>query len=187
MSETCPLRSPVLRDVARWWIDAYGGERLPSRHEIDHMAVRYALPYIWLVDWEADTDTFRYRLAGEHVNATFGFSLRGKLLSEIAEPHILDTVRQRFLHVVKGPGAVHASGRVYSRAGGHREGERLILPLADDGVMPTHLLGTTDYGSSYLVSPQPPPPEYMQEDFLSLDDVVSWSADLQADRRAQTG
>ncbi|MFP3325811.1 PAS domain-containing protein, partial [Planococcus sp. SIMBA_160] len=85
---------------------------------------------LWLIEHEPADDAFRYRLAGESINATFGFSLRGKRLDEVAEPHILATVRARFLHVLNTPGAVHATGRVYARTGRYREGERIVLPLA---------------------------------------------------------
>lgn len=181
MSQSCPLNATALRDVARWWIAAYRPDNLPARSAIDLYAIRFALPYVWVVAYVPAQDAFRYRLAGEHVNATFGFSLRGKYLSEIIESHMLDTVRQRFLHALKTPGAVHAIGRVYSRTGRHREGERLILPLSDDGGHATHLLGVTDYGSSYQAQPEPPPPTYMYENFLTLADVLAWREALEAD------
>lgn len=172
-SPSCPLRSPVLRDVARWWVRARTQDRLPSRHGIDPAAIRLALPYVWLLEHLPEDGDFRYRLAGEHVNATFGFSLRGKRLGEAVEPHMLATVRARCEHALKTPGAVHVTGRVYMSAGRHREGERLILPLADDGVTPSHLLGVTDYGNGQIFNSQPPP-EYMDETFLTLVDVVGW-------------
>jgi hypothetical protein len=111
------------------------------------------------------------------VNAVFGYSLRGKRLSEIIEPHMLDAVRQRYLHVLNTPGVVYAVGRVYMRVGGYREGERLILPLSDDGVNGTHLFGVTDYGRRHRDDWEKAP-EYMDERFLEIDDVLGWRAAL---------
>lgn len=150
---------------------------LPSRKEIDLNAIKRALPHVWLVEHLPEDDGFRYRLAGEHVNAVFGFSLRGKRLHEIIEPHMLDIVRARYLHTLKTPSAVFCAGRVYMRVGGYREGERLILPLSDDGVNGTHLLGVTDYGRGRRESWEQPP-EYMDESFLEIDDVLPWRASL---------
>jgi hypothetical protein len=165
------------------WIAACRAACLPRRDGIDLYAIRFALPYVWLVEYLPDEDAFRYRLAGEHVNATFGISLRGKYLADIIEPNLLDTVRQRYLHTLKTPGAVHATGRVYSRTGRHREGERLILPISDGGEEATHLLGVTDYGTSDQLQPEPPPPTYMHEEFLRLADVLAWREPLEADAR----
>mgnify|MGYP006279259443 FL=1 len=176
-SRTCPLTSPALRVVARWWLSAYTPGRLPSRTEIDLNAIRHALPYVWLIEYLSDEDAFQYRLAGEHVNAVFGFSLRGKRLHDIIEPHMEPVVRQRFLHALNTPGAVYAVGRVYMRIGGYREGERLILPLSDDGVNGTHLFGVTDYGRGRREDWEEPP-EYMDERFLEIDEVLAWRAAL---------
>lgn len=181
----CPLVSPALQEVARWWISNYEPDRaLPSRGDIDHFALRHTLPHLWLVEYLPDDETFRYRLAGEHVNGVFGQSLRGKVLADFLEPHILPTVRERFLHVQRTPGAVYAVGRVYMHAGRYREGERLILPLSDDGIAVTHLLGVTDYGAGYLQSAEPPPPDYMDEVFLTIEDLLAWRSTLIPDRRA---
>ena len=93
---------------------------------------------------------------------------------------MLEVVRSRFLHVLNTPGVVHAVGRVYMRIGGYREGERLILPLSEDGATATHLFGVTDYGSGRQESWQEPP-EYMDEAFLGIDDVLSWRSALGVD------
>ncbi|WP_027289004.1 PAS domain-containing protein [Rhodovibrio salinarum] len=179
-NQACPIQSSALRAVARWWISAYTPDRLPSRREIDLDAIRHALPYVWLVEHVPDDESFRYRLSGEHVNVVFGFSLRGKRLCDIIEPHMLDTVRQRYLHVLNTPGVVYAVGRVYMRIGGYREGERLILPLSDDGVKATHLFGVTDYGGGRRENWEQPP-EYMDERFLEIDDVRAWGPALSLD------
>lgn len=174
---SCPLTSSALRDVARWWLSAYRPGRLPSRNEINVHAIKLALPYVWLIEHLPDEDGFRYRLSGEHVNEVFGYSLRGKRLRDIIEQHMLQTVRTRFLHVLNTPGVVYAVGRVYMRIGGYREGERLILPLSDNGVTGTHLFGVTDYGGGRRDS-WDEPPEYMEERFLQIDDVLAWRSEL---------
>lgn len=176
----CPLTSAALRDVAGWWLSAYTSGHIPSRKEVDLNSIQQALPYVWLIEHLSD-DGFRYRLAGEHVNAVFGFSLRGKRLRDIIEPHMLDTVRARFLHTLNEPGVVYASGRVYMRVGGYREGERLILPLSDDGVNGTHLFGVTDYGRGRRENWKHLP-EYMDERFLKIEDVLAWRTELGVDR-----
>jgi hypothetical protein len=85
---------------------------------------------------------------------------------------MLDTFRDRFRHTLRTPGVVCALGRVHMRIGGYREGERLILPLSDDGVTGTHLFGVTDCGRGRRDTGEKPP-EYVDESFLRIDDPVA--------------
>lgn len=178
----CPLSSPILCTLARWWIASYEDGALPKRREIDVSAIRSTLPHIWLVAYFPDTDEFYYRLAGERVNDTFGFSLRGKRLDQVVGAHILETARAHYHHVLQTPGAVHARGRVYSQSGRHCDGERLALPLADDNGTPKFIIGATEYGRQSLYGQRGVAAEDLHEELLSLDDVLAWGPAL-ADRR----
>lgn len=181
MPGVCPLASLQLRAVARWWIRAYREHGIPSRHRVDPLALKSALPCLWLLEYEPQADRFRYRLAGEAVNETFGFSLRGRYLEDIIEAHMLRTVRARLLHTLTTPGAVHAINRVHARGGRFREGERLILPLAETGAQATHVLGATDYFAVGRQDSPQPSREYRQDTFLELADVLAWRDALEDD------
>ena len=135
---TGPPKAPELRQVAAWWLAARGNRRLPDRCDLDPVDLGPLLPYIWLIEVlpEHESCAYRYRLGGQHIEDTFGFSLRGKLLNEVIEPHVYGMVQRRCDHVVKGPGVCHVAGRVYMHVGLYREGERLILPLGPDDAGP---------------------------------------------------
>jgi hypothetical protein len=179
-SQTCPLTSSAVRDVARWWLQTYDSGTIPSRCGIDLTRIRRALPFIWLVEYQRDADDFRYRLAGEHVNDVFGRSLRGRDLREVIAPAKLDEVYKRFRYVVDTPGGVHCLGRVYMHIGTYREGERLILPLADDGDSVTHLLGVTNYRRAAR-SVDPARPDDMDETYVTLPALHAWHPQLRSD------
>lgn len=183
MSEPCPLLSPHVRTVARWWIQAYRTDGLPSRHRIDVFVLRRALPFLWLMTYEPRDDTFRYRLAGEAINATLGVPLRGKRVEEVVEPSMLETVQTRLRHALDTPGAVHAIGWIHARSGRFREGERLILPLAETGAATTHLLGVTAYFAAGAGAASAGPAGHMDERFLTIADVLEWRESLAADLR----
>jgi hypothetical protein len=67
--------------------------------------------------------------------------------------------------------------------GTYREGERLILPLSDDGASVTHLLGVTDYRRGAR-SVEPARPDHMDETFVTLPALQGWHPQLRSDRES---
>lgn len=137
------LRSDPVRAVMNHWLDVRGNRRMPKREDLDPMAMPNALSFVWLCDYEPDRTYFTYRLAGEHINNLFGFSLRGRELAEIVAPERLQAIRERYRRVVTTPAIVYNDGRVYANQGRNYEGERLILPLGMGPDAVGGLLGVT--------------------------------------------
>lgn len=116
---------------------------MPSRRDIDALRLGPALPIIWMADYEPAADTFRYRLAGEAVNELWGVPVGGRLLSDFSPPERFTATNDSFLKVLRDEAALIASGAVFRCGGRIGLGERLILPLASDGVTADGLIGAT--------------------------------------------
>lgn len=145
-----------VRAFLQYWLSLRGGRRLPSRRDLDPVDIPWALPLLWLCE-VAGPNSYRYRLAGETINEVYGRSLAGLYLVDLIRPEGYALVSSRYDAAVEGPAVVHSIGRIYARSDRHYRGERLILPLSDDGDRVHHLIGITvrdrglpDDGRPYL-------------------------------------
>lgn len=137
------IETPRLRMLLEHYLDARGERPMPSRRDIDPLRLGPVLPIIWISDYEPDAGTFRYRLAGEEVNEIWGFSVAGRLLSDFVPRERFGPTNDDFLKVLRDNVALIANGAVYRCSGRIGLGERLVLPLASDGVTADGLIGAT--------------------------------------------
>ncbi|SMF41288.1 PAS domain-containing protein [Tistlia consotensis] len=139
------LQAAALRDVADHWNRCRGARRMPGWQDLDPAELKPHLPIVWSWRFDPELGDFVGRLAGEQINAAFGKSLRGKTPNQFFAPEHAREMRWRMEKVMIGPCGMRGSGHVFVHAGGAGEGERLILPLAGDGVTGDGVLGATVY------------------------------------------
>lgn len=137
------IKSERLRRLLEHYLEARGERRMPSRRDIDATRLGPVLPIIWISEYEPAAGTFRYRLAGEEVNDVWGRSVAGCLLSDFVLPERFLATNEAFLKVMREEMALLASGPVYRCNDRIGLGERLVLPLASDGVTGDGLIGAT--------------------------------------------
>jgi len=137
------IRTPRLRLLLEHYLEVRGERRMPSRRDIDPLCLGPVLPIIWMSDYEPEAGTFRYRLGGEKVNELWGAPVAGRLLSEFSPPERFAATNETHLKVLREEAALVASGAVFRCSGRVGLGERLILPLASDGVTADGLIGAT--------------------------------------------
>jgi hypothetical protein len=137
------IRNQRLRTLLEHYLEVRGERRMPSRRDIDALRLGPALSVIWVCEYVAAAGTFRYRLAGEEVNEIWGFAVAGRLLSDFVPPERFVPTNESFLKVLREEAALIASGAVYRCSGRIGLGERLVLPLASDGVTADGLIGAT--------------------------------------------
>ena len=145
MSDFDHVEHAVLRRLVAYWLDIRGARRMPSRRDIDPVEIPWALPYVWLTDYLPNEDKFRYRLAGEDVNAVFGRSLAGASLDDIVLPQDRDAVHALYRRVLSDPAILYTSGHVYLASDKPALGERIALPLATGGDVADGMFGATIY------------------------------------------
>ena len=137
------IQNQRLRKLLEHYLEVRGDRRMPSRHDIDALRLGPALPIIWMCEHMPAAGTFRYRLAGEEVNQIWGFPVAGRLLSDIVPPERFGATNESFLKVLMDEAALIATGAVYRCSGRIGLGERLVLPLASDGITADSLIGAT--------------------------------------------
>ena len=137
-----------IRDVLKffdYWRSKRSGRNLPSRADIDPIEIPWALPWTFLMDYEAP-ETFRYRLAGQELADVFGRNLKGCTLKDVLSAEALPSVTERWMPLVDARAVICMKGMVYEAKDRLPIGERIMLPLADEPGGPvTGLIGMTVY------------------------------------------
>ncbi len=139
------IQSPALKAVFSHWLDARGERAMPAWRHIDAAAIGKHLPMVWAWRFDFTLGTFIGRLAGEEIIAVLGKEIRGRRLEQCFPADSGPVVLERYKMVMAGPRIMHSTGHVYMKTGRHGIGERMVLPLADDGINGDGLLGVTQY------------------------------------------
>ncbi len=79
------IGSPVVHAAFDYWRSKFGGERLPSRRDIDPVEIPRLLPHILLAEIWQEPFLVRYRLAGTAVAELYGFDYTASYLSRERE------------------------------------------------------------------------------------------------------
>jgi hypothetical protein len=166
------IRSESLRALARQWADARGTRRMPAFRDIDPVAIGRHLRYVWAWKYDRATDGFTGRLAGEEIDRAFGKSLRGMQMSGFYASEVYAVVYPRHRRVVTEPAFFHGTGMVFARMGSSMTGERIGLPLSEDGDLGDGIIGGTYYTALPLAQDDRPlGPDFTPEEvaFHPLD------------------
>jgi hypothetical protein len=139
------IELPALRAVAHHWHEARGTRRLPGWSDIKPAAIAAQLPIVWAYRYDRESDSFTGRLAGEHIVAIFGKSIRGLPMTEAYPKEEYPALFARSKRVVVEPAFMRGHGVVFRHLGRNGLGERIVMPLADDGVTGDGILGATEY------------------------------------------
>jgi hypothetical protein len=139
------IQSEALRVLARQWAAARSGRRMPAFRDIDPVGIGRHLRYVWAWRYDRATDGFTGRLAGEEIDRAFGRSLRGVKMTEFYTPDVYAVVFPRHRRVVTEPSFFHGTGMVFARMGYTMGGERISLPLSEDGSIGDGIIGGTYY------------------------------------------
>jgi hypothetical protein len=166
------IQSEALRALARAWDAARGSRRMPAFRDIDPVKIGRHLRYVWAWKYDRAAERFTGRLAGEEIDRAFGKSLRGMKMADFYTPDVYAVVFPRHSRVVTEPSFFHGTGMMFAQMGYTMSGERISLPLSEDGDIGDGIIGGTFY--SALPSPQedlPLGPDFTPEHvaFFPLD------------------
>ena len=174
-----PIVDPTLKALYRHWLEVRGDKPMPARRAIDAMAIRETLQNLFLYTYDAAApsapggapgggqDRFYCRLAGEQINQMVGTVCSKRFLDQIFQPAVFQVVHQRYRAVVTRPTILHMHGVVKMANDLKVPGERLVLPLSDDGVAGDALVGAAVY---HLSLPGQPVAAWVGEDFVSVSE-----------------
>ncbi len=145
------IQNPKLLRFLRHWCKLRGSNPVPSRRDLDPIEIPWALPNIWLMRYEREAGRFRYRLAGEAVQDILDTSLANKTFHDFLRKEHADFLVKKFMRVIEDPAICHDTGPVYVDTDKQGNGERLVLPLANDDHECEYLLGITIYDWDGLI------------------------------------
>lgn len=157
-----------MRRLLRHWLEGRGGGLAPRRSAIDPTAIGPILSSVWMCDYEPADRRFRMRLAGEEINRLYGRNVTQCYFEEIIEPAVLPDVLRRYRRVVEEPAILHCGGHIYLASNRSEVGERLVLPLTDDGGAIRHVIGASVYRMELKLGEGPIMRELMTETFTPL-------------------
>ena len=131
---------------------ARSAQLMPSWEQLRPSGMAKQLPIIWSYKFDSNTQQFVGRLAGDKISQIFGKNFRGLPLMDAHPASAFPWVHRLLCRVVLDPAIYRSVGRVFKQLERYGLGERVILPLATDGVVADGLLGATDYQYTHLGS-----------------------------------
>jgi hypothetical protein len=147
------IESPSLRNVVHHWVEARGARAMPGWDNLKPSAIKEQLTIIWVWRFDSVSRQFVGRLAGERIESVLGVSIRGARMSEVFARHDYAKAFARHMRVMTEPACYRGHGLVFRHLDRFDMGERVILPLADDGEHGDGILGATEFESNYGTPP----------------------------------
>ena len=104
MASELAFRAQVIlreqRELYEYWRACAQSRPIPSRFDIDPVAIPHLLPGLSLIDARPDLDSLRYRLAGTRVGEIYGAEITGRAVFEIGFQHKKEYWRSVYRRVV---------------------------------------------------------------------------------------
>jgi len=147
---------------------------MPAWRDIDPAAISAHLPIVWAWRYNKTEQTYFGRLAGEAITNAIGHQIRGRRLEDCFPPEAISTFRHRLDQVMTGPNLMRGFGPVYLLSGREGMGERISMPLGDDGNTSDAVFGATIY-SFHGVSLDPRIRHTLAEEQIELFKLIGAS------------
>lgn len=147
------IQSPALRIVAQHWNEARGPKRMPSWADLSLSSLSPDGKRLWGFAYDPKTGDFTGRLAGDRLGKWIGEDFQGGRLADLHAPGNYPEAHQILTRIVTTPLAARTSGRLFTVGDFVVTGERIGLPLAEDGGTGDGILGASDYFPPPLLGP----------------------------------
>lgn len=141
--------SPDLRRVAMHWHEARGSRALPAWCDIRPAAIAPQLPLVWAYAYDAEIDDFVGRLAGDVIARLFSRTFKGMRMTQMQPRIDVSFLFSRSKQVITRPALFRSNGDIFHMLDCHGYGERIIMPLSEDGGRADGIFGATQYQTSY--------------------------------------
>lgn len=136
---------PRMRELVDYWDSLRVDGALPSFSDVDPVEIPWALSSIYVIRVVDGGMAFRYRLCGEEINRRYGLNLAGKSAADLFRGAAVDVVTARWRRIAGQPAACRMLCRHHTRDERAVVGDRVMLPLSDDGRTVDHILGWVAY------------------------------------------
>jgi hypothetical protein len=163
------IESPALKDVAAHWNEARRERRMPAWADIKPARIAPHLSIVWSFRYDPEKDEFAGRLVGDRIARRIGKGFKGLSPAEVYEPDMLAWALPRFRRVVQEPALYRHAGVLYRQQAHDGLGERIMMPLSDDGVTGDSILGATLVHDTTSMPMSLTVPPSAEERWYSLD------------------
>ena len=136
--------SPRLKAVAQHWWQCKGGRLMPAWSDIRPSAIHEHLSIVFSYVYDAATDEFFGRLAGNTIASVSGNDFKGVAMKHLRPPDKFPRAFERAKKVVTEAALYRGEGTIYVADGKRFVGERIVLPLSHDGINPDGIFGAAD-------------------------------------------
>jgi len=158
------------RDLIRHWTEVRGSRLMPGWSSIRPASMKRTLPYVWSWKFDRQSDCFAGRFAGAEVLEIFGGkSFSGMKMAGMYPHEFYEFVHERFRRIVVTPELFRSHGMPFHRFDQYYLGERVIMPLAEDGLHGDGIIGVTDFHACDGVPPDEVVLTGELEDWYALD------------------
>jgi hypothetical protein len=136
----------TIRALYDYWISIHPSAGLPGRQHVDPSAIPRLLSHLFMVDVSRDPLRFKYRLIGTEFVTLIGRDLTGRYLDEV-HPGFHGLILRQYIDAAELGRPAYRKGPIkYARPDKQYLGmERLIVPLARNGVDVDMILGVVVY------------------------------------------
>ena len=133
----------LLRYLYRFWNAARSGRAMPLRSEIDLLRVPGLLPKLMLIEVSetGEGPRFRYSMLGTELVQRLGRDVTGRYVDESLEGEHRNFMLGLYGEAWRTRQPAMAASEYISANEVAFTCQRLVLPLSDDGVAVSHLLG----------------------------------------------
>ena len=139
------IQSPALLALAQHWNAARGKKRMPCWADLSLGPDTPYAKLLWGFAYDPKSQVFTGCLAGAKTSRWFGATFCGARLDEVHAPVNYAEAQRVLTRSVTTPLAARFSGRLFKSDNFVVPGERLILPLAENGMTGDGILGASDF------------------------------------------
>jgi PAS domain len=158
LDDELPPCDPQISRMHRYWLDIRpAGRAIPGRADLDPAAIPRLLPTIRLYDVHRDPWRFRYRLVGTELVRMLGRDPTGSWYHDVAAATSATQSNDDLVFVGEGKGICYRRGFPLALAPNkdYVTAERILLPLARDGLTVDMVLGFTVYHTAPSILRRP--------------------------------
>jgi hypothetical protein len=125
---------------------------MPGWRDIRPSKLARQLPILWSYAYDAASGVFVGRLAGLRVEEKFTIPFKGSRMDELYTLAGYAKIAPLAKRSVGGPALCWSKGSIFTNKDYLTYGERIILPLSEDGVHPDGILGATEFAVIPIVT-----------------------------------
>jgi hypothetical protein len=147
------VQSPALRIVAKHWHEARGTKRMPSWMDLQSYDSPPYFESLWGLNYDLATGQFAWRFSGGRFQKWVGENCRDARIYDRHPDSASAESQQLLTRIITTGRAARSSGPLFAVGDFVVTGERIALPMSEDGETGDGILGASVYWPPPLLGP----------------------------------